>query len=179
MSGRWIVPATVRVQPKPSPNFGRRPAGPAGVISALVLHADASPTASATLGFLTTKHADPKENRSYHYILGRLGDVYRLVEETERAWHAGVSTFRGVDNCNDYSVGVCFSNNQRGEAFDDRALATGVRLCADLMRRHPAITIDRITTHAAVAPGRKVDPGPLFPLHEFVAAVAREAARVV
>jgi N-acetyl-anhydromuramyl-L-alanine amidase AmpD len=193
---RWIIPATVRIQPKPSPNFGRRPAG--AVINTLVLHADASPTVSSTLGFLTTKHADATQNRSYHLILGRIGDVYRLVEDEGRAWHAGASAFRGVVDCNNYSVGVCFSNNQAGEAFSDAALAAGVRVCADLLRKHPAITIDRITTHTAVAScdkkdpacrgkntcahypkGRKHDPGALFPLHEFVAEVARVAAIAV
>lgn len=175
-----IIPARVRVVPKPSPNWKARPHG-AQSINAITLHADASPTASATLSYITVKNPDPKKRVSYHYLLGRLGDVYQCVDDDKQAWHAGESAFRGVAYCNQYAIGVSFSNNQLGEPFDDRALAAGIRLCADLMRRYPAITIDRIHTHSAVATpaGRKHDPGPLFPLHDFIAEVARVAAATV
>jgi N-acetyl-anhydromuramyl-L-alanine amidase AmpD len=150
-----------------SPNHGRRPIGVD--ISAIVLHADASTKTSGTLSWLARKESGV----SYHFLVGRAGHVYQCVQPTRRAWHAGVSSFGGVRDCNDYSIGVCFSNDQRGERFADPALDAGAELVASLMERYPAITLDRVTTHAAVAlpKGRKVDPGPHFPLTLFLSRV--------
>ena len=158
------------VEPRPSPNCGSRPDGT--IVDTIVLHADGSRVISGTLNWIR----NPAAKVSYHYVVGRLGHIYECVQTTKRAWHAGVSAYHGRPDCNDYSVGVCFSNDQRGELFTDQALAAGARLCSWLMLRHPAITLDRITTHAAVAlpPGRKVDPGPLFDLPAFLERVRRE-----
>lgn len=152
---------------RPSPNQGRRPIGVD--ISAIVLHADVSTSTNGTLSWIRS----PKSKASYHYLLGRAGHVYECVAPTRRAWHAGVSSFGGVRDCNDYSIGVCFSNNQRGETFPDRQVEAGAELVAGLMHRYPLITLERITTHAAIAlpPGRKTDPGKLFMMAWFLSRV--------
>jgi AmpD protein len=105
--------------------------------------------------------------------LGRAGHVYECVAPTRRAWHAGVSSFGGVRDCNNYSIGVCFSNNQRNEPFPDRQVEAGAELVAGLMHRYPLITLERIATHAAVAlpAGRKTDPGKMFPMTYFLSRV--------
>lgn len=138
-------------------------------VNAIVLHADASKKLSSSLHWIL----DPASKVSYHYIIGRAGHIYECVQPTRRAWHAGKSAFGGVLDCNNYSIGVCFSNDQLGEPFSDAAVETGARLVASLMERFPAITLDRFTTHAAVATpkGRKVDPGPLFPFTLFLSRV--------
>lgn len=154
---------------KPSPNHSARPAGVS--ISAIILHADASGAESATISWLQS----PASKVSYHYLIGRKGEVYQFVADERRAWHAGVSSFAGVGNVNDYSIGVSFSNLCDGrEPYTPVALQVGVELCAELMARHPAITVARIATHEAVAlpPGRKHDPGHLFPLANFLSRVA-------
>lgn len=135
------------------------------MVDTIVLHADASPKLSSSLGWVR----DPKSKVSYHYLVGRAGHIYECVPTARRAWHAGISEYGGVPDVNDFSVGVCFSNDQKGEPFSDRALEHGAKLCAWVMLRHPAITLDRITTHAIVArpKGRKVDPGSLFPFGWF------------
>lgn len=156
--------------PRPSPNHGKRPAGVA--IDCLVLHADAGRSEEGTLSWL----ANPESKVSYHYLVGRTGTVYQCVPDARRAWHAGVSTFQGRPNVNDYSLGVSFANDQRGEPFRAAQLAAGVQLVADLCAKH-AIPLTRITTHATIAPGRKHDPGPLFKLPEFLAAVSEAIAR--
>lgn len=152
------------VEPRPSPNWSPRPAGT--IVDTIVLHADASRSLRSSLDWVR----DPKSKVSYHYLIGRLGNVYECVQPSRRAWHAGKSAYRGVPNCNDYSIGVCLSNDQLGEPFTEAALEAAIRLCAALILRHPGITSDRITTHRDVAmpPGRKSDPGILFPLAYFL-----------
>jgi N-acetylmuramoyl-L-alanine amidase len=164
------VREAVKLQRRDSPNFNKRPPGTR--VSAIILHADAAQTVAQSLSWMMVR-----ESRvSYHFLIGRLGDVYQLVDEEKRAWHAGVSSFAGKGDCNTYSLGVSFGNRNDGvEPYREDQLAAGVRLCADLVLKFPAITLERITTHAAVAlpPGRKTDPGKLFPFAEFVARVGR------
>jgi N-acetyl-anhydromuramyl-L-alanine amidase AmpD len=157
----------VVIYQRPSPNQGRRPIGVD--ISAVVLHADASTATSGTLAWLKNRESKV----SYHYLIGRAGHVYECVAPARRAWHAGRSSFDGVPDCNDYSVGVCFSNNMKHEEYMDRQIEAGAELVAGLMHRYPAITLERITTHSAVAlpPGRKQDPGERFPMTFFLSRV--------
>jgi N-acetyl-anhydromuramyl-L-alanine amidase AmpD len=152
---------------RPSPNQNRRPIGVD--VSAVVLHADASTATSGTLSWLRRKESGV----SYHYLIGRAGHVYECVNPLRRAWHAGVSAFDGVKDCNNYRVGVCFSNNMTNEEYSDQQIEAGAELVAGLMHKYPAITLERITTHQAVArpAGRKQDPGPRFPMAVFLSRV--------
>ena len=153
-----------------SPNHNARPAGVA--IDCIVLHADAATTVSQSLGWILRKESKV----SYHYLIGRLGDTYECVSPDRRAWHAGVSEFQGRQNVNDFSIGVSFGNLNNGlEPYRDDQLEAGIMLCVDLIRRFPAITLDRITTHAAIAMplGRKTDPGRCFRFDAFVSEVRR------
>jgi len=150
---------------RPSPNHNARPHGT--IIDCIVLHADAAPTVASSLSWIMS----PASRVSYHYLIGRLGDVYECVPPARRAWHAGVSAFEGHANCNDYSIGVSFGNLCDGhEPYRADQIEAGVVLCVDLIRKWPAITVERITTHSAVALplGRKHDPGSLFPLSDFL-----------
>lgn len=149
---------------KPTPHFNSRPLGVKA--DCLIIHADAGKSDEGTIGWI----GSPTSKVSYHYLIGRDGRVYQFVPDAMRAWHAGVSTFNGVPNCNDYSIGVSFANDQAGERFAPVAVDAGVALCAMLCGRN-GIGISRITTHAIVSPGRKHDPGPLFPWLPFLARV--------
>lgn len=150
----------------PSPNFNARPKGE---ISCVVLHATAdSDTHESVAWCRTPKPANPNPV-SYHSIIDRDGTIYALVPVDKRAWHAGVSVFDGRQNVNDFSVGYSFANRNDGkEAYPEAQLAVGAALVAALMRIYPALTMDRVTTHAVIAPGRKTDPaGPAFDLEAF------------
>lgn len=150
-----------------SPNFGRRPAG--ARVDCLVLHADAGKSEAGTISWICS----PDSKVSYHYLVHRDGTVTQFVAGEMRAYHAGVSEFQGRRNVNDFSLGVSFANDQAGESFPVAQLQRGVELVAELVEAY-RIPLDRITTHAAIAPGRKHDPGPLFPLAAFLADVADE-----
>lgn len=149
---------------KPTPHYNTRPAGTKPDL--IVLHADAGASDAGTISWI----ADPSSKVSYHLFVGRDGRVYRFVEDDLRAWHAGASSFAGIPDCNDYSIGVSFANNQTGELFPTVQVDAGVALVSWLCARH-GIGVSRITTHAIISPGRKHDPGPNFPLTAFLARV--------
>ena len=108
---------TVRIFHRPSPNHGARPAGT--TIDCIVLHADAARTVAQSLGWIL----QAKSGVSYHYLIGRLGDVYECVPPERRAWHAGRSAFEGRPDCNDYAIGVSFGNLNDGvEPYRDDQL---------------------------------------------------------
>lgn len=95
---------------------------------------------------------------SYHIMIGRTGIVYSVVHPDRKAWHAGKSSFQGVGDVNRFSVGVCLSNRNDGnEAFPLAQLSAAADVCAVLCGVY-GIDVSRITTHAAIAPGRKTDP---------------------
>ena len=139
----------------PSVNFGPRPHG--AKILGIVMHADVSPKEQITLQWL----GNPVSKASYHYLVGRVGQIWRLVNEQDRAWHAGKAHMLGNDDPNDFTVGVCISNKQDGEKFTELALDKAAELCEEICRRY-FIPVDaaHVTTHSAIAtpPGRKKDP---------------------
>jgi AmpD protein len=148
---------------KPSPNFNTRPAG--SVIDAVVIHADSSSKVSQSLDWIRRKESKV----SYHYLIGRHGDVYECVAPALRAWHAGVSEFQGRRNANDWSIGVSFGNRNDGkEPYTEAQYQKGAELIREMMILFPHITKDRITTHAIISPGRKTDPGPKWDMAYFL-----------
>ncbi|HSM22571.1 MAG TPA: N-acetylmuramoyl-L-alanine amidase, partial [Rubrivivax sp.] len=86
--------------PRLSPNFDLRPAGTA--VDTLVLHYTGMPTATAALERL----CDPSAKVSAHWLIDEDGTLVALVPEAMRAWHAGVSWWRGESNLNDRSIGI-------------------------------------------------------------------------
>lgn len=157
----------MKIQVLHSPNQNARPTGARPRV--IVLHADVSATATASAAWLMR----PTTQASYHYLIERDGGVTQLVKPAMRAWHAGKSEFSRVQGVNDFSIGVCFSNKQDGvEPFTAQAIATGVELLVPLMQEY-GIGLECVTTHEAIARplGRKSDPGPLFPLAQFLTAL--------
>jgi N-acetylmuramoyl-L-alanine amidase len=120
-----------------------------------VLHADASNTVASSLDWCRRAESQV----SYHVLIGRRGDVYALVRPERKAWHAGRSEWDGQRDCNTFTIGVCLSNRNDGEAYPDAQLDAAVAVCKALCE-HFAIPPRRITTHAKIAipAGRKTDP---------------------
>jgi N-acetyl-anhydromuramyl-L-alanine amidase AmpD len=148
-----------------SPNWNERPKGTE--INTIVLHADASPKVKQSLDWIRSRESKV----SYHFLIGRLGDVYECVPPEKRAWHAGVSEFLGQRDVNNFSIGVSLGNKQDGrEPFTEAQYQKGAELVKELMERYP-IPPERITTHAIISPGRKHDPGPLFHMDYFLSLI--------
>ena len=95
---------------------------------------------------------------SAHFLIRRDGTLIQLVACAKRAWHAGASSWRGRERCNDVSVGVELEGAD-DQAFTGPQYACLASLLRDLHKRYP---ITDIVGHADIAPGRKTDPGPAF-----------------
>ncbi|MDB0509847.1 N-acetylmuramoyl-L-alanine amidase (plasmid) [Ralstonia solanacearum] len=145
-------------------------------VRTLVLHYTAE-TLADSIALLT----DPQKEVSSHYLVPDAADggerfrVYALVPEAGRAWHAGVSYWQGERMLNASTVGIEVVNlgfpaqdknapliNRRWYPYPDAQIAVVGRLAADVVARH-GIRPQKVVGHSDIAPGRKLDPGPLFP----------------
>lgn len=99
---------------------------------------------------------------SAHALIDRVGQTTQFVPFDRRAWHAGVSSWRGRDRCNDFSIGIEL------EGCDERPFTTPqyvvlARMIRWLASRYPALARENaLAGHSDIAPGRKTDPGPHF-----------------
>ena len=105
---------------------------------------------------------------SSHFLVRRDGQVIQFVACNKRAWHAGVSTWRGRTCCNDFSIGIELEGSDF-EPFTERQYAALARLTRRLKRAYP---IRDITGHSDIAPDRKTDPGPHFDWDKFLLRLA-------
>ncbi len=96
-----------------------------------------------------------------HLLIRRDGEVIQYVPFHRCAFHAGVSSFRGRENCNDFSVGIELEGSDY-VAFTDIQYERLISLITVLCETYPDLTCKKITGHQHVAPGRKTDPGPFF-----------------
>jgi N-acetylmuramoyl-L-alanine amidase len=141
----------------PSPNFDTRTAPP----DMVVLHYTGMPTGEEALSRLR----DPEAKVSAHYLIEEDGRAFALVPEERRAWHAGVSFWKGQQNLNGVSIGIELVNPGHDwgyRAFPDAQIATLTDLLTGIRERW-AVADSHIVGHSDIAPDRKVDPGELFP----------------
>jgi AmpD protein len=165
----WHEGWWARATKLPSPNQGPRPAGAA--VTLVVVHSISLPPGvfrGDAVRRLFTNTLDWDAHPYYqglrglqvsaHFFIRRSGRVQQFVSCDRRAWHAGVSQWRGRDGCNDFSIGIELEGleGERFEAAQYRALAP---LLDVLAQRHP---LQDVAGHEHVAPGRKRDPGPGF-----------------
>lgn len=123
----------------------------------VVLHHTGSQSFDHALNTLTTS----RHQVSAHYLVGRNGRVVQMVDERHRAWHAGVSSWKGIHDVNSVSIGIELDNDG-SEPFAPAQINALLELLADIRQRHQ-IPAANFVGHADVAPGRKVDPGVRFP----------------
>lgn len=148
-----------QIRDRPSPNFDQRPDGQA--VDILLLHYTGMRSAAEALDRL----CDPAAKVSAHYCIDEDGTVYRLVDETQRAWHAGLAEWAGASDINARSIGIEIVNpgHEFGyRAFPEPQIQAVTALCSEVLARHP-IPAARVLGHSDVAPLRKDDPGELFP----------------
>ncbi|MCK5880774.1 MAG: 1,6-anhydro-N-acetylmuramyl-L-alanine amidase AmpD [Sinobacterium sp.] len=170
----WYEPACQRK----STFFNARPVIGQGAITLLVIH-----NISLPAGNFTSHHVDDlfmgcldcKADTSFaslegvevsaHFFIRRSGEIIQYVSCLDRAWHAGVSSWLGVDSCNDYSIGIEL------EGCDDIAYAPKqyqqLAVLSTALCREYAILADNIVGHCDIAPGRKTDPGFSFDWTQF------------
>ena len=142
---------------KLSPNHDSR-GGQA--IDVLVMHYTDMLSAQAAIDRL----CDPESKVSAHYVVSETGEVTQLVEESERAWHAGESHWRGHNNINARSIGIEIANPGHSNGyvhFPPEQMQAVTRLAKEIIARHP-IPDRNVVGHSDVAFLRKADPGELF-----------------
>jgi N-acetylmuramoyl-L-alanine amidase len=122
----------------------------------VVLHYTAMAGAEAALERL----CDPVAEVSAHWLVGRCGQVWRMVDEDLRAWHAGAGAWGAVGDVNSRSIGIEIDNDGRAP-FAEPAMVALERLLAGVMARWE-IRPERVIGHQDMAPERKIDPGPRF-----------------
>jgi N-acetylmuramoyl-L-alanine amidase len=141
----------IPMQWQPSPNFDeRRP-------NFVIIHATSNDTADQALRTLT----DPQRQVSAHYLIGRDGRTYQLVDERARAWHAGESKWGADSDLNSVSLGIELDNNG-DEPFPDIQISALLTLLDGIRERY-RIPAANYLGHADIAPRRKVDPSRYFP----------------
>jgi len=146
----------VRVIAAPSPNCDARGAA----VDMLILHYTGMESGQAALARLR----DPAAQVSAHYLVEEDGRVFALVDEGMRAWHAGVSHWRGETGLNGRSIGIEVVNpgHEHGyRPFPLLQMVAVVELCLEILSRH-AIPARHVLAHSDVAPDRKQDPGEYF-----------------
>jgi len=140
-----------------SPNFDERTLP----VTMVVLHYTGMIDAPAALERL----CDPAAKVSAHYLIDEDGTVHRLVAEEKRAWHAGASCWRRIEDVNSASIGIELVNPGHEHGYRDFAepqVDSLIGLVGEIKERY-GITRGNVVGHSDVAPTRKQDPGELFP----------------
>jgi len=127
----------------------------------IVLHYTGMQDAASAISWL----ANPESKVSAHYVVTEDGQVIRMVPEEKRAWHAGRSHWRGIEDVNSASIGIEIVNpgHEFGyRPFPEQQIEALIPLVHGIKERH-GITRGNIVGHSDIAPARKKDPGELFP----------------
>jgi len=164
MSG--FLPDQPGAEVRVSPNFG--PRRETLTPDMIVLHYTGMATGAGAEAWL----CDPASEVSAHYLVHEDGRIVQMVRESDRAWHAGKSSWFGRTDINSCSVGIEIVNPGHSlgyPGFPRRQIDAVIGLCAGIVQRH-SIAAQRVLAHSDVAPGRKVDPGEKFPWKTLFAA---------
>jgi N-acetyl-anhydromuramoyl-L-alanine amidase len=164
----WLTPATHI----PSPNFDER-ATPSN-ISLIVIHCISLPPgefATPYIDHLFCNQLDPTLHPyfqdiyqltvSAHILIRRNGEIVQYVPFDKRAWHAGKSEYQGRERCNDFSIGIELEGTEC-VPYTDKQYEQLIEVVRLLLQTYPSLSLDHITGHSDIAPGRKTDPGDSF-----------------
>ena len=167
----------------PSPNCNSRPEDE---ISLLVIHNISLPPGEFGSGRVQQffQNQLPSDAHPYfasidalrvsaHFLIERDGSLTQFVSCRERAWHAGVSSFAGRENCNDFSLGIELEGTD-DLPYTSAQYATLQELTNQLLSAYPLLTRQRICGHSDIAPQRKTDPGPAFDWQQYFAGLPQE-----
>ena len=163
-----------------SPFFNKRPINTK--INLIVVHCISLPEGSYALSDncgidrLFTNKLDPVSDKSYysdlkelkvsaHIVIFRNGDIKQYVSFFDRAWHAGESSFNGVENCNDYSIGIELEGSVKDKTGYTKNQYKSLKELIIILKDYFLInnsTKECVTTHKFIAPSRKEDPGDYF-----------------
>ena len=149
-------------------------------ISLLVIHNISLPPGEYGGGYiekLFTNNLDPNDHAyfskihdlkvSSHLLIERDGSLVQFVPFNKKAWHAGVSSFKGRENCNEFSIGIELEGTDDNKYTEDQYRAL-IDITKELMLVFQDIKKENIVGHSDIAPGRKTDPGKAFDWHYYL-----------
>lgn len=142
----------------PSPNINGRRNGLVPEI--LILHYTGLESVERSIAVL----ADPICQVSCHYVIDEGGRITQMVPEAMRAWHAGVSHWKGQTDLNSWSIGIEIQNPGHEQGYPDfpeAQMLSVMALSKDIVTRHK-IRAQHVLGHSDIAPLRKIDPGEKF-----------------
>ena len=157
--GVFSAESCVVAEVRPSPNHGERTGGLRPDM--ILLHYTGMIDAAVALDRLCA----PGSEVSAHYLVLEDGRIIQMVQESRRAWHAGISSWAGQSDINSCSIGIEIANPGHGFGYPDfpkRQIAAVTALCRGIQTRN-TIPPARVLAHSDVAPSRKQDPGEKFP----------------
>jgi N-acetylmuramoyl-L-alanine amidase len=152
----------LRMKVVKSPNYNDRSGGG---VKYLIMHYTGMETGQAALQRL----CDAEASVSAHYLIDLNGDVYSLVPEEKRAWHAGISQWEDDIDINDLSIGIELVNTGHSypgyeseyKAFPQEQMNSLIKISKKIIERHQ-IKPWHVLGHSDIAWKRKIDPGELF-----------------
>ncbi|MFL2753314.1 MAG: 1,6-anhydro-N-acetylmuramyl-L-alanine amidase AmpD [Gammaproteobacteria bacterium] len=160
-----------------SPNQSDRPIE--SDINLIVIHGISLPPGeygSNNIDKLFLNNLDPNEHKyfneisdlkvSSHFLIERSGKLKQFVSIKNKAWHAGVSSFEGKKDCNDFSIGIELEGTD-SSMYEINQYNKLIDLCKTLMQNYPNINKQKIVGHSDISPGRKTDPGESFDWNFF------------
>jgi len=164
----WLSEAEKHI----SPNFDKRPIN--SEIKLIVIHNISLPPENFELENVKKLFKNELDFESHeffytikdlkvssHFVIDRTGKIYQFVSVYNRAWHAGISSFKSQENCNDFSLGIELIGSDN-TPFEDNQYDALNKLIETLCSSFPKIKKENILGHSEIAPGRKTDPGPFF-----------------
>lgn len=155
----------------PSPNFNQRP--DRMPIQLIVVHNISLPPNQFGDGYIEqffqnkldwNLHPYFKEIEgmkvSAHVLILRTGQIIQFVNFNDRAWHAGRSSYLGLKECNDYSIGIELEGSD-SQPFEKQQYQALAQVISSIYQAYPK-TVNHLTGHSDIAPHRKTDPGEHF-----------------
>ncbi|WP_425423629.1 1,6-anhydro-N-acetylmuramyl-L-alanine amidase AmpD [Shewanella waksmanii] len=108
---------------------------------------------------------------SAHFLIRRDGEIVQYVSCDDRAWHAGVSEYKGRTGCNDFAIGIELEGTDT-QAYEEVQYQQLAKLSFALFEYYPELDASKVVGHCDIAPGRKTDPGESFDWPRYLADIS-------
>ena len=168
IKNHWLTQATK----VPSPNYDDRPMNQN--LSLLVVHCISLPPeqfGGDYINQLFCNQLNPDEHPyfkeiyqlevSAHLLIKRTGEIIQVVPFDKRAWHAGLSEYKGQPRCNDFSIGIELEGSEN-QPYTEQQYTQLIAVSNALLAYYPSLSKQNIVGHCDIAPERKTDPGDSF-----------------
>ena len=104
---------------------------------------------------------------SPHLYIKRDGEIIQFIPFNKRAWHAGISNYKGEKDCNDFSIGIELEGSV-DDIYENEQYESLVMVTKALIKQYDLINKERIAAHSEIAPERKTDPGEYFDWKKYL-----------